>query len=245
MKIVSIVIIIIGLVIGAYPLVDEIYTRYLESQLTDEWDVQLSQDIDPVEVSSDYDKLQLIFEEEFSENPDEDINDTGETELTDEPEVLQPGETEAPTEQASPAPTNAPAKNKSSKLKAIGKLEIPKIKLSIPILEGASKTNLKVGAGHITGTSEIGSIGNAAVAAHRSHKYGRMFNRLDELEIGDKIKVTTKDGTFEYTVYKKHVVEPDDTSVLNRSKEDRVLTLITCTPLYTATHRLVVHAVMR
>jgi sortase A len=72
-----------------------------------------------------------------------------------------------------------------------------------------------------------------------------MFNRLDELEVGDGIVVETADGSFEYTVFKKHVVEPDDLSVLNKNDRDRVLTLITCTPLYTATHRLVIHAVIR
>jgi len=108
----------------------------------------------------------------------------------------------------------------------------------------AQLSKTRVGAGQVSGTTKLGDIGNAALAAHRSHTYGRMFNRLDELEIGDKIIVETKDGTFEYTVYKKHVVEPTDLSVLNKNNKDRVLTLITCTPIYTATHRLIIHAVI-
>jgi len=246
MKYVSLILIIIGLVIAVYPFADEIYTRYLESQLIYEWDADLSQDIAQEEVSDQYEKLQQLFEELTDESDaasDETENDL-EDELSEE-YAAETGNLEANSDQNNPAPSAEPSGQKSTRLRAIGRLEIPKIDVNIPILEGASKANLKVGAGHINGTSKIGSIGNAALAAHRSHTYGRMFNRLDELDIGDKIIVTTNDGTFEYIVYKKLVVEPTDTSVLNRSKEDRVLTLITCTPLYTATHRLVIHAVMR
>ena len=253
MKIVATIMIIIGLTVGIYPVADNLYTRYLESQLIDEWEEPLFYEELSEESSSDFEQLQLVFDEAQTEpNPIDldlpeviddfeatiiDVEEGGsvETEISDSINTA--------TQEPSQAPSQSSSKSKNSKLEASGRIKISKIDVNIPILEGTSKANLKVGAGHVSGTSKIGDVGNAALAAHRSHTYGRMFNRLEELEVGDKIEVTTNEGTFDYTIYKIHVVEPDDISVLYRSKEDKVLTLITCTPLYTATHRLIVHAV--
>ena len=251
MKIVATIMIIIGLTIAMYPVADGLYTRYLESQLIDKWEEPLFFEEVSEESSNEFEQLQLVFDEGQT---DADLIDLDLPEVVDnfktvnsDDEDVQPTETieptNAPTQEPSPASSQSPEKGKKSKLQAMGRIKISTIDVNIPILEGTSKANLKVGAGHVTGTSEIGTVGNAALAAHRSHTYGRMFNRLEELEVGDKIEVTTNDGTFEYTIYKILVVEPDDISVLYRSKEDKVLTLITCTPLYTATHRLIVHAV--
>ncbi|NLC43149.1 MAG: class D sortase [Clostridiales bacterium] len=253
MKFIATIMIIIGLTIAIYPAADSLYTRYLESQLLDEWEEPFFFEELSEESANDFEQLQLVFEEGQT---DADLLDVDLPEVNvdfeiseDNTQEAQPLDTEdadptnAPSPKPSPASSRSPEKGKKSKLQAIGRIKISKIDVSIPILEGTSKSNLKVGAGHVSGTSKIGTVGNAALAAHRSHTYGRMFNRLEELEVGDKIEVSTNDGTFEYTIYKIHVVEPDDISVLYRSKEDKVLTLITCTPLYTATHRLIVHAV--
>ena len=237
MKVFDAILIIAGLIMGAYPLADQAYTRHLEAQLIDDWEVPLIQEELSFNTMDDFDQLQSTFEEELGEQ--------GETALL-EPIEAPLFEMDADTGRENPPSGNKTKANKSSsRLRAIGRIEIPKIQAKIPILEGASKANLKVGAGHITGTSDLGSVGNTALAAHRSHTYGKMFNRLDEVEVGDTIFIETSEGNFEYVVYKILVVTPDDISVLYPSKEDRVLTLITCTPLYTATHRLVVHAVMR
>ena len=48
-----------------------------------------------------------------------------------------------------------------------------------------------------------------------------------------------------YEVYKKHIVAPDDTSVLRSSSEHKVVTLITCHPEINPDSRLIVHAVVR
>jgi sortase A len=253
MKAIATIMIIIGLIIAIYPIADNLYTRYLESQLIDEWEESFSLHDLSEESTNDFEQLQLVFEEGQT---DGDLTGADLPEVIDSFDPINPDDdevppidaenanpTSTPTEEPSSASNQSPEKGKKAKLQAMGRIKIPKINVNIPILEGTSKANLKVGAGHVSGTSDIGTVGNAVLAAHRSHTYGRMFNRLDELEVGDKIEVTTKEGTFEYTIYKIHVVEPDDISVLYRSKEDKVLTLITCTPLYIASHRLIVHAV--
>lgn len=120
-------------------------------------------------------------------------------------------------------------------------LRIPKIDSENPVVEGTSKSALKAALGHQEGTAYPGSIGNCVIAGHRNYIFGRYFNRLDEVEIGDMIYVDYPDETFSYRVSGIRVVEPDDLSVLEQGDRE-ILTLYTCTPIYVATHRLVITA---
>ena len=74
----------------------------------------------------------------------------------------------------------------------LGLIEIKKIKVNLPIVEGVESSNLKAGIGHIPGSAGLGQLGNSALAGHRSYTFGNFFNRLDELQIGDIITITTK-----------------------------------------------------
>jgi sortase A len=125
-------------------------------------------------------------------------------------------------------------------VKSIGIIKIPKIDVNLPILKDATKKNMLIGAGWLSETSRPGDIGNAALAAHRSYTYGRFFNRLDEIDIGDEFLIEFGGEEYRYTVFNKLVIEPTDRSVLARNKKDRVATLITCTPIRIATHRLII-----
>lgn len=124
----------------------------------------------------------------------------------------------------------------------IATIEIPVIDLKLPVLEGATKANMKYAAAHMTETSPLGETGNAAIAAHRARTKGRLFNRLNEVNIGDQIDIDAETGRFVYEVYEISVVEPTDVSVLEPKGDDRILTLITCEPLKNPTHRLIIHA---
>lgn len=121
----------------------------------------------------------------------------------------------------------------------IGILKIPKIDLKVAIGEGVDMENLKYAVGHFPQTAMAGEVGNFCVAGHRSYTYSEYFNRLDEITEGDEIYVQTKKGEFRYKVYEKKVVEPSEYSVLNPTN-DVTLTLITCTPIRSATHRLII-----
>lgn len=126
----------------------------------------------------------------------------------------------------------------------LGVLSIDKIDVHLPILEGATEANMKVAATHLVETNRIGNKGNAAIAAHRAHKKGRLFNRLGELQIGDSMEVTLADRTIiHYKIDRISVVEPNDLSVLEDPGLGQVLTLITCDPLVNPTHRLIVRAI--
>lgn len=125
---------------------------------------------------------------------------------------------------------------------AIAILTIDKIGLRLPVLEGVTEENMKVTAAHMKETAPLGEVGNSALAAHRARTKGRLFNRLNELEIGDSIKVDSTTGPFTYTVYQILRVEPDDVSVLKANGTDKILTLITCDPVIHATRRLIIQA---
>lgn len=126
----------------------------------------------------------------------------------------------------------------------IGILSIPKIGARLPVTAGVSEGQLKISEGWGMQTARIGSVGNAVVAGHRSYTYGRHFNRLGELETGDKIFYTAADGTeMGFTVSEILTVSPDDPAVFAAPpKGASQLTLYTCTPVKIATHRLVVRA---
>jgi len=121
-------------------------------------------------------------------------------------------------------------------------IQIDKIDLKLPVLEGATLKNMKYAAAHMTETSPFGETGNAAIAAHRARTTGRLFNRLDEMEVGDKITLKVQNVKSDYEVYKISLVEPTDLSVLEGNGTDQILTLITCDPIVNATHRLIVQA---
>ncbi|MGH4125957.1 MAG: class D sortase [Clostridium sp.] len=121
----------------------------------------------------------------------------------------------------------------------IGIISISKIQLTVALSEGVDADILKYAVGHFTGTPMPGAKGNFCVAGHRSYTYNQYFNRLDELNIGDKIMVTTMDGEFEYIVYESKVVKPEEISVLDNT-EGAEITLVTCTPIRVATHRLII-----
>ncbi len=108
---------------------------------------------------------------------------------------------------ADPAPSATPTTEVTSTTVAAALVEgdaaavivIPRIGLDEVVVEGVGVEELKKGVGHYPDTQMPGEKGNAALAGHRT-TYGHPFNRLDELNNGDEISVTTRAGTFRYAV---------------------------------------------
>lgn len=123
---------------------------------------------------------------------------------------------------------------------AVAILQIPRIGVDKAVVEGVTLGDLKRGPGHYPATPLPGQPGNAAIAGHRT-TYGAPFYNLDELEPGDEILVTTRQGRFRYEVSESKVVRPTETSVLDPTDDNR-LTLTTCEPRFSAARRLVVVA---
>ena len=122
----------------------------------------------------------------------------------------------------------------------IGKLEVPRIGISVMVFQGMEEETLIVGAGHVPGTPLPGAEGNVAIAAHRD----TFFRKLAGILPGDSIQVATVRRTFEYIVDSTEIVDPEDTRVIE-SRARPELTLITCYPFYfigAAPKRFIVHA---
>lgn len=123
----------------------------------------------------------------------------------------------------------------------IAVLSIPSISCKEAVKEGSSSGILAKALGHMEGTALPGRIGNCVIAGHRNYNFGLYFNRLNEVKAGDEITLTTREGVYTYIVTETRVVEPKEISILEQTEDTR-LTLITCTPIYIATHRLIVVA---
>lgn len=121
----------------------------------------------------------------------------------------------------------------------IGILSIPKIDLKVAVVDGVDSESLKKAVGHFPGTAMPGERGNCAISGHRSFTYNQFFNRLNEVEAGDEIKISTMSDSFTYIVYEKKIVNPDDISVLDDT-DDTEITLITCHPERSSAQRLIV-----
>jgi len=122
----------------------------------------------------------------------------------------------------------------------VGRLEIPRLGLSVMVFQGIQESALVAGAGHVPGTPPPGGDGNAVIAAHRD----TYFRKLSGILAGDRIRVVTARGTYEYLVESFETVDPEDTHVME-SRDRNELTLITCYPFYfvgSAPRRFIVHA---
>lgn len=133
--------------------------------------------------------------------------------------------------------------NKEELASIIGLLKIPKISLEEAIREGSTDSVLSSALGHMEGTALPGEEGNCCIAGHRNYTFGKYFNRLNEIEIGDQIEIETYDSKLIYEVNDIFVVEPTQVSVLSEI-EGNNLTLITCTPLFVGSHRLIIRATL-
>jgi sortase A len=78
-------------------------------------------------------------------------------------------------------------------------LEIPSIGLRQVIVEGTTPSALFSGPGHRRDTVLPGQVGVSVIVGRRS-AFGGPFSGLGRLEGGDDIRVTTGQGTYEYTV---------------------------------------------
>lgn len=114
------------------------------------------------------------------------------------------------------------------------------------IVQGTTATDLRKGPGHFRSSGRPGRRGNFVVSGHRT-TYLAPFNRIGELRRGDRILVETNAHRYVYRVTGKRVVLPTDLAVTlpvpmrpHMAPRHSWITLTTCTPKYSASHRLIV-----
>jgi sortase A len=122
----------------------------------------------------------------------------------------------------------------------LGRIEIPRIGVSVAVLQGTTSQTLRLGVGHIQGTALPGEPGNIGIAGHRD----TYFRGLKDIRRDDEIQIQTAIGLDKYKVDWVQITVPSDGSVLAPTTES-ALTLVTCYPFYyigAAPKRFVVHA---
>jgi sortase A len=123
---------------------------------------------------------------------------------------------------------------------AIARLKVPRLGLSVVVVNGTSTSDLRRGPGRHQDSFLPGEGELVYVAGHRT-TYGAPFSAINELEPGDTITVELPYGTVEYRVTRHRIVDDNDLSVLeSRGREELVLQA--CHPRFFASQRYLVYA---
>ncbi|MFA5918885.1 MAG: class D sortase [Candidatus Nanopelagicaceae bacterium] len=107
----------------------------------------------------------------------------------------------------------------------IGKITLPALKTTLPIIEGTGDKELKRGVGHFIGSVLPGEEDNSVLAGHRDS----VFSQLGKLILGDLVVIRTQAGEFTYQVVRFRIVNADDRTVIVPTPT-AILTLSTCYP---------------
>lgn len=229
-KFLAILFILLGIGLFSYSSLREWYDEYEKNKLIEMYEKNLS-------IIDEDSNLQKSKSEEDS------ISDFYKYFFGLEEMVNNRNSSEQNLSEATKNSDKANEEKKSNELEdVIGIISIDKINIKLPIKSYFNEEEIKSYAGHLPGTARPGELGNCVIAGHRARTRGRLFNRLDELEISDIILITYNSNNFKYEVTDIKIVEPTDISVLNVADGESILTLITCHPIKINSHRLIIKA---
>jgi sortase A len=123
----------------------------------------------------------------------------------------------------------------------VGRIRIPRIGASFVVVKGTSTSDLESGPGIYGETVFPGMAGTTAIAGHRT-TYLAPFRHVDQLRAGSLIMLNMPYAHFIYTVIGKQVVAPTDVRAAVGNVGYSRLVLSACTPLFSASKRLLVYA---
>ena len=114
----------------------------------------------------------------------------------------------------------------------IGVLEIPAMKLTMPVYLGASDAHLAAGAAVLGNTSAPigGDNTNCVIAGHRGWRGADYFRHIDKLAVGDTVRLTNLWETLTYTVADIQIIQPHQIERIKIQSNRDLLTLLTCHP---------------
>lgn len=126
----------------------------------------------------------------------------------------------------------------------IAALWIPRLNLDLPVYLGASMANMARG-GALLGQTSMplgGANTNTVIAAHRGYYGAEMLRNVQQIQLGDKITLTTPWDTLVYRVCELKIIQPDDINAVLIQPGRDLLTLTTCHPYTQNTQRYLVIA---
>ena len=124
----------------------------------------------------------------------------------------------------------------------MGYIEIPTIKVSLPIYHGTSDDVLQVAVGHLEWSSLPvgGESTHCVLSGHRGLPSAKLFTNLDQLTEGDLFVIRTLDEVLTYEVDRILIVLPSELQALAAEEGKDLCTLVTCTPYGVNSHRMLV-----
>lgn len=124
----------------------------------------------------------------------------------------------------------------------MGYIDIPKIRVTLPIYHTTDESVLQVAIGHIPGTSLPvgGESTHCVLSGHRGLPSAKLFTDIDRLVEGDTFQMQILDETLTYEVDQIRKVLPAELDELQIEEGKDYCTLVTCTPYGINTHRLLI-----
>ena len=124
----------------------------------------------------------------------------------------------------------------------MGYIDIPKIRVSLPIYHTVDDKILETAIGHIPGTSLPvgGESTHCVLSGHRGLPSAKLFTDIVMLSEGDTFQIQILDETLTYEVDQIRTVLPKEMQDIQIEEGKDYCTLVTCTPYGLNTHRLLV-----
>ena len=221
-KIIEILLIIFGLCLIAFPIILNYISSYYGTVAITNYQEQIDQ-MTAIEKDEEFEKAQKYNENLKKETLVEVSIDNSDSELQENK-------------------SNVSYLNVLNIGKVMAYISIPKIDIYIPIYHGLSENVLQSGVGHAERTSlPIGGKGTHCVlAGHTGLARAKFFDDIDQLQIGDKFYINVVGEIHTYEVDKIDIVEPNNTDAIKIEDDKDYVTLVTCTPHFLNTHRLLV-----
>ncbi|MSS77426.1 class C sortase [Anaerococcus sp. WCA-380-WT-2B] len=217
-KIFGYIIILLGLIILAFPIAKRFYSD-IENKMVYE-KVLKSQAEEDKEILDEVEKRAIAYNEtikdsDISMTDPFEVGDFGSKSILDNPDDI------------------------------FAYIEIPKLGKVIPIYLDASYDHIAWGLGQVSGSSiPVGGESTRSVlAGHRGWWGDTMLLYADDLVNGDLIYIKRADRTLTYKVFSKEVIGPFDWESLRIEKGEDIITLLTCHPFFwPRPNRLLVNA---
>lgn len=161
------------------------------------------------------------------------VQQTLTTELAKAKDVVQAEGTSSTT--AKSETTSKRSKEKTEDVlfqtgETVGYLEVPSLKMELPVLEGVDDATLAKGVGHHPETAFPGQGERIFIAGHND----TTFSKISKLKKGDEVVLYLANGSYRYVMQSSEIVDYKDTRVLESTKQES-LVVSTCYPFYNVT----------
>ncbi len=219
-KVLTVILVIVGvLIVGALGFWGyEIYTQYYTKKSTKE----AVQDFDNIIASFNNNQTNSYQNVSLA-------NETSNVTLENTTESLNTTETNTNTNKNTSSSSSKVSTQTYKGFTVVGKIEIPKTNVSLPVLNVATKKSMEASVGVVFGPG-LNKVGNTVILGH-NYRNGTFFSNNKNLVSGDLIYITDTTGArIKYTIYNTYTTGSDDFDYATRDTAGkREISLSTCT----------------